>query len=142
MKADLRAEDGSTIPLILGFFLIGLLVVAGAVLAGDAYTRQRDLQSICDGAALAAANAVDSAAARTQQLGEALPLADAQEAVEAYLARDPGRLNVRIRASLAADGRTVSADCRQHVRLAFDSVIGRGDGIEQRATAHARSLLG
>jgi uncharacterized membrane protein len=141
-RCDLRAEDGSTIPLILVFFLIGLLVVAGAVLAGAAYTTQRELQSICDGAALAAANAIDSRAARTQPLTGALPLAGAQQAVEAYLARDPGRANVRIRASISTDGRTVSADCRWRVRLAFGAVIGRGDGIEQHTTAHARSVLG
>ena len=141
-RPDLRAEDGSTIPLVLGFFLIGLLVVAGAVLAGDAYTKQRELQSICDGAVLAAANTIDSQAARTQPLTGALPLAGVQPAVEAYLARDPGRAEVNIRAGVAADGRTVSADCRRRVRLAFGSVVGRGDGIEQRTTAHARSVIG
>jgi uncharacterized membrane protein len=141
-RPDLTAEDGSTIPLVLGFFLIGLLVVAGAVLASDAYTKQRDLQSICDGAALAAANAVDSRTARTQQLTQALPLAGVQQATETYLARDPNRAAVSIRAGVAADGHTVTADCRRHTRLAFGSVIGRGNGIEQHATAHARSVLG
>ena len=141
-RPDLAADDGSTIPLVLGFFLIGLLVVAGAVLASDAYTKQRDLQSICDGAALAAANAVDSRAARTQPLTEALPLAGVQQATEAYLARDPNRAAVSIRAGVAADGHTVTADCRRHTRLAFGAVIGRGSGVDQHATAHARSVLG
>ncbi len=141
-RIDLRTEDGSVAPLILGFFLIGLLVVAGAVLASDAYTRQRELQSICDGAALAAANALDARAARTEQLDGALPLAGAQQASERYLANDPDRAGVSIRAEVAADGRTVTADCRRHTRLAFGSVIGRGDGIDQHATAHARSVLG
>jgi uncharacterized membrane protein len=139
---SLRADDGSTVPLVLCFFLIGLLVVAGAVLAGDAYTEQRELQSICDGAVLAAANAVDSRAVRSQPLTGALPLAGVQQAAEAYLARDPGRLAVRIRTSISADGRTVAADCRRRVRLAFDAMIGRRNGIEQHTTAHARSVLG
>jgi uncharacterized membrane protein len=142
VRPDLKADDGSTIPLVLGFFLIGLLMVAGAVLASDAYTEQRDLQSICDGAALAAANAVDSGAARTQRLDEALPLAGVQRAVESYLTRDPDRAGVSIRAAVAADGRTVTADCRRHTRLAFGAVIGKADGIDQHATAHARSVLG
>jgi Flp pilus assembly protein TadG len=141
-RVDLMAEDGSTIPLVLGFFLIGLLVVAGAVLASDAYTEQRDLQSICDGAALAAANAVDSRAARTQPLDEALPLAGVQQAVESYLARDSSRATVSIRAAVAPDGRTVTADCHRHTQLAFGSVIGKADGIDQHAVAHARSILG
>jgi uncharacterized membrane protein len=141
-RLDLTAEDGSTIPLVLGFFLIGLLVVAGAVLAGDAYTEQRDLQSICDGAALAAANAIDSRAARTQELNDALPLVGVQQAVGSYLARDPGRASTSIRATVALDGRTVTADCHRHTQLAFGTVIGKADGIDQHATAHARSILG
>jgi len=116
--------------------------VAGAVLAGDAYTKQRELQSICDGAVLAAANAIDSQAVRTQPLADALPLAGVQQAAEAYLARDPSRADVRIRAAIGADGQTVSADCRRRTRLAFGAVIGRRDGIEQHTTAHARSVLG
>ena len=100
-RRDLKADDGSTIPLVLGFFLIGLLVVAGAVLASDAYTKQRDLQSICDGAVLAAANAVDSRTARTQPLSQALPLAGVQQATETYLARDPNRAGVSVRAAVA-----------------------------------------
>src|SRR6185437_11917679 len=87
----LSGDRGSVTPLVLGFFLIGLLVVAGAVLASDALTRQRDLQSICDGAAVAAANAVDPQAARTEELSDALPLADVEQAVDDYLADDPFR---------------------------------------------------
>ena len=60
--ARLSDDRGSTIPLILGFFLIGLLMVGGAVLASDAFTHQRDLQSVCDGAAIAGANAIDGPA--------------------------------------------------------------------------------
>lgn len=141
-RTDLSAEEGSVAPLILGFFLIGLLVVAGAVLASDAYTKQRELQSVCDGAALAAANALDSRAARTQRLDEALPLTGVQQASQRYLASDPDRAGVSIRAGIAADGRTVTADCQRHTRLAFGAVIGRGNGIDQHATAHARSVLG
>jgi hypothetical protein len=141
-RLDWRGDEGSTIPLVLGFFLIGLLMVAGAVLASDAYTRQRDLQSVCDGAALAAANAVDTAAARTRTLTGALTLADVQRATAAYLDRDPVRSGVRIEAALSPDGRTVRLDCVRHVRLAFGSVIGEGNGVDEHARAFARSALG
>jgi len=134
-------DRGSVTPLVLGFFLIGLLVVAGAVLASDALTRQRDLQSICDGAAVAAANAVDPQAARTEELVDALPLAGVDRAVADYLADDPSRAGVQIRTSLAGDGRTVLADCHRRTRLAFGAVIGRGDGIDQHATASAQGRL-
>ena len=137
----LSDDRGSVTPLVLGFFLIGLLVVAGAVLASDALTRQRDLQSICDGAAVAAANAVDPQAARTEELSDALPLADVEQAVDDYLADDPFRAGVQIRAGLATDGRTVLADCHRRTRLAFGAVIGRGDGFDQHATASAQGRL-
>jgi uncharacterized membrane protein len=141
LRGRLRGDRGSVTPLILGFFLIGLLVVAGAVMASDAFTRQRDLQSVCDGAAVAAANAVDSRAARTEQLTGALPLAGVEQAVADYLAGDPSRAGVLIQARLAADGRTVLADCHRHVKVAFGAVIGRGGGIDEHATASAQGIL-
>lgn len=141
-RIDFSSDEGSTIPLVLGFFLIGLVMVAGAVMASDAYTKQRDLQSVCDGAALAAANAANIVAARTQTLTDALPLASAQQATEAYLSRDPDRRGVQIQTTLSSDGRTVHADCRQHRKLAFGAVIGKGDGVDEHATASARSALG
>ena len=59
-RRDLADEQGSTFPLIIGFFLLAMLVVAGSVAAGDAFVQQRGLQDTCDGAALAAAaSAVD-----------------------------------------------------------------------------------
>ncbi|MEO6702599.1 MAG: pilus assembly protein TadG-related protein [Jatrophihabitantaceae bacterium] len=134
-------ERGSVTPLILGFFLIALLMVAGAVLAGDAFAKQRDLQSICDGAALSAADALDAATARSQPLDAALPLAGVQQATADYLARDPQRSDVVIQAGLSPDGHTVHADCHRHVRVAFGAVIGHANGIDEHATASARSTL-
>lgn len=135
-------DRGSVTPLILGFFLIGLLMVAGAVLAGDAFTKQRDLQSICDGAALSAANALDPTAARSRSLAATLPLAGVQHATDAYLARDGQRAGVQIVATLSPDGQTVLADCRRRVRVAFGAVIGQPDGVDEHATASARGTLG
>ena len=132
---------GSTIPLVLGFFLIGLLVVAGAVLASDAFTRQRDLQSVCDGAAVAGANAIDAPAARTRGLATALPLAAVQAAVQRLPGRGcrpgerPGRGRARRRR------RTVLADCHSHTRPAFAGLIGRPDGIDQHARSQARGIV-
>ena len=134
-------DRGSTIPLILGFFLIGLLVVAAAVMASDAFTQQRDLQSVCDGAAVAGANAIDGPAARTRELTGTLPLAAVQAAVQDYLAADPGRAEVSVQAALAADGATVLADCRARTELAFSGLIGRSDGIDQHARSQAQGFI-
>lgn len=138
MVAD---DRGSTIPLILGFFLIGLLMVAGAVMASDAFTKQRDLQSVCDGAALAGANAIDGPAARTHELAAALPLAEVQAAVERYLAADPGRAEVSVLTAVSADGSTVLADCRTRTQLAFAGLIGRRAGVDQHARSEARGIV-
>jgi len=134
-------DRGSTIPLILGFFLIGLLVVAGAVLASDAFTRQRDLQSVCDGAAVAGANAIDSPAARTRELSGTLPLAAVQAAVQRYLAADDGRSQVAVDAMLSADGSTVLADCHAHTKPAFAGLIGHPDGLDQHARSQAQGVV-
>lgn len=141
-RVSARDDTGSTIPLVLGFFLIGLLMVAGAVLASDAYTSERDLQSTCDGAAIAAANSLDTAAARTHRLDGGLPLRDVQRAADNYLARSRDRTGITSRADLSADGRTVTVDCRRRTRLAFGSIIGRGDGVDEHASSTARSALG
>ena len=134
-------DRGSTIPLILGFFLLGLLLVAGAVMASDAFTQQRDLQSVCDGAAVAGANAIDRPAARTHELTATLPLAAVQAAVQDYLAADAGRAQVSVQAGLSADGSTVLAECRMRTRLAFAGLIGHPDGIEQHARSQAQGIV-
>lgn len=141
-RPGLLSDDrGSTIPLILGFFLIGLLVVAGAVLASDAFTHQRELQSVCDGAAIAGANAIDGPAARTRELTTALPLAAVQAAVQNYLAEDAGRSAVSVQAAVTADGSTVLADCRVTTQLAFARLIGHPDGIDQHARSQAQGVV-
>jgi hypothetical protein len=142
IRPRVLADDrGSTIPLILGFFLIGLLMVAGAVMASDAFTRQRDLQSVCDGAAVAGANAIDGPAARTRELTTTLPLAAVQAAVQDYLAADPARAEVTVRAGLSADGATVLADCHATAELAFAGLIGRPDGVGQHARSQAQGIV-
>ena len=136
------ADDrGSTIPLILGFFLLGLLLVAGAVMASDAFTHQRDLQSVCDGAAVAGANAIDRPAARTHELTATLPLAAVQAAVQGYLAADPARSAVSVQAAVSADGSTVLVDCHIRTKLAFAGIIGRSGGIDQHARAQAQGIV-
>lgn len=138
---SVRDDRGSTVPLILGFFVIALMMVAGAVLASDAFTKQRDLQSVCDGAALAAANAIDGPAARTQTLTAALPLAQVQQAVQTYLDRDPERGQITITAALSASGRVAMLNCTQHTRLAFQRLLAHPNGFDQHATSTAEGSL-
>ncbi len=135
------ADDGSTIPLILGFFVVALSLVAGSVAAGDAFVQQRDLQSVCDGAAAAAASSADLARARsTGDIGgDALRLANVQEAVDGYLDRDQGRSAVRVDAQLSADAQTVSLACEQRSKIAFGTLFGKGNGVDHHVTSSARA---
>lgn len=137
------ADDrGTTVPLILGFFIIALIVVAGAVAAGDAFVQQRGLQDVCDGAAVAsAAGAADLDRGAALGEGDALRFSDVQRVVDDYLARDPARAAVHIQAALSTDARTVRLSCSETLHLAFGAMFGKGAGIRHVATSVARAPL-
>lgn len=140
----MRTKDdrGTTIPLILGFFIVALITVAGAVAAGDAFVQQRGLQDVCDGAAAAGAAGganLDRGAALAS--GPALQFGDVQRVVDDYLARDPGRHAVQIQARLSADARTLQLTCTETSPIAFGAMFGRGGGVRHVATSAARAPL-
>jgi uncharacterized membrane protein len=137
-----RSERGSTIPLILGFFLIALIILAGSVAAGDAFVQQRGLQDACDGAAVAAAaSGVDLGRGGGLSSERALQFGDVRTTVTQYLARDPSRRSVRVNASLSADAQTLTLTCEQNERIAFGAMFGRGDGVDHTVTSSARAPL-
>lgn len=139
-----RGDRGSVTPLIVGFFLLALYIVAGAVAAGDAFDDQRAVQSVCDGAAVAAANAVDLTSGRRQDAlmpAGALALADVQQAVDAYLHRDGGGDPMAATAQLSDDAATVYVRCRQDARVALGALFLR-DRVTHTAESSARSAVG
>jgi Putative Flp pilus-assembly TadE/G-like len=139
----LRTSDdrGSTIPLILGFFLVALLVVAGAVALGDAFVDQRNLQDVCDGAAAAAAaSAVDLDRTDGVGAGDSLRFAHVEAAVDAYLTRDAARRDVAVTAALTDGGTRITLVCAQTMPLAFGAVFGRPT-VRHVATASARAAV-
>ncbi|MDQ2749807.1 MAG: hypothetical protein M3Y44_09820, partial [Actinomycetota bacterium] len=116
--------------------------VAGAVAAGDAFVQQRGLQDVCDGAAAAAAaGGADLNRGTALAAERSLRFAGVQDVVDDYLARDPGRMAVRVEASLSADARTVQLTCTETTRIAFGAMFGHGDGIAHLARSSARSPL-
>jgi uncharacterized membrane protein len=134
-------DRGSTIPLILGFFLIALLVVAGAVALGDAFVDQRNLQDVCDGAAAAAAaSAADLDREHGLTSGGSLRFADVESAVAAYLSRDAGRRDVHVGAVLSDDGTRLTLHCEQTMSLAFGGFFGRST-VHHTATSSARAAV-
>jgi uncharacterized membrane protein len=131
----MNTDDGSIIPLVIGFFMVAALLVTGSIAAGSAFLAQRDLQSVCDGAAIAAGQALDANTYYQQSdHSNGYPLGDVQGAVERYLAVDGGR--VQAVASTRDD--EVVVVCRQTTPVTFGRAFGYGNGVRQRATAVAR----
>ena len=87
-RRDDQAERGSTLPFVLLCWLLAALMVFGAIAASDAFLEQQAVQSVCDGAALAAAESTDQGAVYTEGVGTHLPLTrdGAQRAVARHLA--------------------------------------------------------
>jgi uncharacterized membrane protein len=133
-------DRGSTLPLILGFFLIALIVIAGSVAAGDAFVQQRSLQDVCDGAAAAAAaGGVDLGRGGALDHERALQFGDVRTAVEAYLARDQSRTGVHVEATLSPDRRTLTLTCAQTEDIAFGAMFGKGGGVRHVVTSSAEA---
>jgi hypothetical protein len=131
-------ERGSTLPFVLVCWTVAALMAFGAIAASDAFLEQQEVQSVCDGAALAAANRTDEAVVYTSGVGSELPLtrATAQAAVADHLA-DGGTL---LDAWLAAtDGAEVTVRCTRYVDIAFGWLFLGGSQLERTATASARA---
>jgi hypothetical protein len=131
------------VPLVLGCFLLAFVLVAGGVAAGDAFVQQSDLQSTCDAAAIAGADAASLPDARVggDSSPAALPLGDVQLAVASYLSRDSEQASVSALATVDPDGRSVEVDCQVHETLTFGAVFGLGSGVLHRASSTAQAPL-
>jgi Flp pilus assembly protein TadG len=133
-----RDERGSTLPFVLVCWTVAALMVLGAIAASDAFLEQQEVQSVCDGAALAAANAADEAALYAQGVGTDLPLTreTAQAAVADQLADGGARLDGW---SAETDGVEVTVRCTRSVEIAFGWLFLGGQPLERTATASARA---
>ncbi|MCV2490457.1 pilus assembly protein TadG-related protein [Geodermatophilus sp. YIM 151500] len=111
-------EQGSTLPFVLVCWTVAALMAFGAIAASDAFLEQQEVQAVCDGAALAAANRADEAAVYAAGLGEDLPLtrATAAAAVADQLADGGARLDAW---SAETDGVEVAVRCTRYVDIAF-----------------------
>ena len=131
-------ERGSTLPFVLVCWLVAALMVFGAIAASDAFLEQQEVQSICDGAALAAANRTDEAVVYTAGVGAELPLtrAAAQAAVADQLADGREALDSW---SAETDGVEVTVRCTRNVDIAFGWLFLGGQPLERTASASARA---
>ncbi|MDP9239730.1 MAG: pilus assembly protein TadG-related protein [Actinomycetota bacterium] len=139
----MKDDRGSIAPLILLCFLIAAFMVMGTTAAGSAFLAQRDLQAVCDGAAVRAANAADESGAYSAAPGlAALPLSEAsvQAAVDDYRATGyPGDPTLTVTA--ATDGQRVTVGCHRVVQVPFGAVFGQSAGLQRDAASTARAPL-
>ena len=139
-RTQRRRERGSTLPFVLVCWLVAALMAFGAIAASDAFLEQQEVQSVCDGAALAAANQADEAVVYTDGVGTELPLtrATAQAAVADQLADGGTRLDAW---SAETDGAEVTVRCtryvRHRVRLAVPRRASRWSARRRRERAGA-----
>jgi uncharacterized membrane protein len=136
------ADDrGSTIPLILGFFLLAALMVTGSIALGEAFVQQRGLQVVCDGAAAAAAaSSADLDRSGAVASADSLQFVDVERTVGAYLARDRRRHGVHVNAVLSPDRRRITLTCSETTSLAFGAFFGRAH-VHHTATSSARAAV-
>jgi hypothetical protein len=108
-----RDDEGSTLPLVIGFGLLCLALVLLVAAATSLYLERKRLFTVADGAALAGAEAydLDAIAAGPSGPQPALDSADVAAAVDTYLAASPDRfesLAVEHAAALDAASATVT----------------------------------
>lgn len=132
------SERGSTLPFVLVCWLVAALMAFGAIAASDAFLEQQEVQAVCDGAALAAANQADEAAVYAGGLGAQLPLtrATAQAAVADQLGAGASALDAW---SAETDGAEVTVRCTRFVDIAFGWLFLGGQQLERTAIASARA---
>ena len=131
-------EAGSSLPFVLVCWLVAALMVLGGMAASDAFLEQQEVQSICDGAALAAADQADEAVVYARGVGDQLPLTRA--AAEAAVADQLADAGTTLDAwSAETDGAEVTVRCTRSVHIAFDRVFLGGRPLERTAVASARA---
>lgn len=144
-RAALAGDEGSTLPLVIFFGFLGLLVVLLVTAATSLYLEKKRLFTLADGAALVGAEAFELDAVALTPLGPrpVLESRDVSVAVADYVAGNPTTEfeALAIDAAFTPDGRsaTVTVSSTWHPPVVTLFVP---DGIRIDATATARSVFG
>ncbi len=145
LGARLRADDGSTLPLVAGFGALALALVLVAAAASSLYLERKQLFTLADGAALVGAEAFDLADVTVASGRPAVRLdpADVRRDVAAFLASTPngGFEGLVLENATTPDGAsarvTLSAIWRPPIVTVFFP-----EGVRLEATATARAVFG
>ncbi len=136
--SDHAEERGSTVPFVLLSFGIALVMVCGGITASVAFLEQRDVQSLCDGAAAAAANEIDEGQYFATSGQDAVPLS--QDSVTSAVADYVASAGEGLDSWMAStDGRSVQVVCTRYVLVPFAGMFLGGHKLERTASASARS---
>ena len=127
----MKSDRGQVSVMIVGFFVVALLLVGVVVDVSAAYLRRVAMNNVADGAALAAADAVQGHHVYTSGLGADAPIdaAVARSYVATYLtksgatAKYPG-----LRWHVEQDGSDVRVEVRAPLDLPL-SIAGWGDDV-------------
>ena len=134
-------ERGSTLPFVLVCWLVAALMTFGAICASDAFLEQQEVQSICDSAALAAANQTDDGLVYRSGVGAELPLTAASAA--AAVADDLADGGISLDSwNTETDGAEVTVRCTRSVQVAFGWLFLGGQPLDRTAVASARAPTG
>lgn len=140
----LRDEDGSTLPLIIFFATLGLVLVLLVTAATSLYLERKRLFSLADGAALVGAEAFDlnDVTVVDGVLRPALTDAEVRHAVDSYLTDNPiGNFReLGVRHAGTQDGESATVTLTASWRPPVVSLLVP-DGIRLQVTSVARSVF-
>jgi uncharacterized membrane protein len=131
-------EPGQTSLVLVGFFVVVALLVVVVVDASAAYLRRQRLDSLADGAALAAADGIRSEQLYVGGLGEQAILdAEAARSFAAeYLARTTAGRYAGLRWTLRTTADTVEVQVSAPLELPIAPPGWRGSVVTARAAAY------
>ncbi|MET0726267.1 MAG: pilus assembly protein TadG-related protein [Leifsonia sp.] len=143
-RVRLADERGSTLPLVVFFMFLAIVVIVGVVGATSLYLERKRLLTIADGAALAGAEAFDLTAVRAMDDGlqASLTSEDVRSAALEYLASTgAGSLEgLAVESAASPDGRSADVRISAWWRPPVVSVL-LPDGIRLEVESTARSVF-
>jgi hypothetical protein len=145
MRRFFREETGSTIPLIVGFAGLALVLIFTVVAASSVYVERKRLFDLADGAALSGAEAfdIDDVVETPHGPRPVLRSPEVAAAVRDYLAATPtGDLSeLKVVDAETLDGTSATVTLSAHWRPPVFTLLGQ-EGFPVRVTVVARSVFG
>lgn len=145
LRAGLSGDEGSTLPLVIFFGMLGLVVVLVVTAATSLYLEKKRLLALADGAALVGAEAFELSDVAVTPAGPrpVLQSAMVDAAVDEYLdGPSAERFDaLHVDAAFTPDGRSATVTLSSRWRPPVVTLF-MPDGIRVEATATARSVFG